>query len=154
MRRACSVVLFAGLLGADVAAAAVCAVSAVSFAFGAYDEFQAAHTDSTGHIAVTCHGAPGELVAYTVALNAGGGSLSQRRMLAANGSMLNYNLYTTAARVVVWGDGSSGSAIVSDAFSLRAGAVTRSYPVYGRVFALQKVPVGLYSDSIVATLNY
>lgn len=146
--------LFAGLLAPGVCAAAVCAVSAVSLAFGAYNEFQIGHTDGTGHVAVTCHGAPGELVAFTLTLNAGGGSFLQRRMQTANGSLLNYNLYTTAARVVVWGDGSSGSASVSDAFSLRAGAVTRSYPVYGRVFSLQKVPVGLYSDSIVVTLNH
>lgn len=154
MRRAYSLLLLAYLLAPGLASAAVCAVSAVSLAFGAYNEFQIGHTDSTGHIAVTCHGAPGELVAYTIALNAGGGSLIQRQMQSASGSLLNYNLYTTAARVIVWGDGSSGSATIGDAYALRAGAVTRSYPVYGRVFSLQKVPVGLYNDGIVVTLNH
>jgi spore coat protein U-like protein len=52
--------------------------------------------------------------AYTVALNAGstvGGALSQRLM--GNGSdTLQYNLFTTAARDTIWGDGTSSTATV------------------------------------------
>ena len=141
-------------LGAPHAGAATCAVSAVSLAFGSYNPFQIGPTDTTGNIAILCSGTPGEVVAYTIGLNSGHGTFSQRRMRSANGFWLNYNIYTSVARTIVWGDGSGGTLMVSDGYTLGAPSVTRNYPVYGRTPAIQKTPVALYSDSIVVTLNF
>ena len=132
----------------------MCSVSAVSLAFGAYDEFQLAHRDSTGYVTVSCYGRHGERAAYTLTLSAGNGSFAYRRMRAPDGATLNYNLYASPARAQVWGDGSGGSVTVSDSYLLGSAAVTRKYPVYGRLFALQKKPVGVYTDILIATLNY
>lgn len=148
---------FAGALLALVtphALAATCAVSAVSLPFGSYNPFQVAPTDTTGNIAVTCSGVAGETVVYAIGLNSGNGTFAQRRMRSGIGSSLNYNIYTTAARNLVWGDGSAGSVVVSDGYTLGAPSVTRNYPVYGRTPALQKMPVQLYSDTIVVTLTF
>lgn len=135
--------------------AASCFVSSVSLAFGNYSEFAAAPNDSVGNVGVTCSGAAGEAVSYSIGLSAGGGgAFASRRMRSAAGSVLGYNLYTTPARVTVWGDGNAGSAAVSDGYVLGGGAVTRNYPVYGRTFARQKAAVGIYGDSIVVTLNF
>jgi spore coat protein U-like protein len=97
--------------------------------------------------------------AYTVALNAGstsGGTLSQRLM--GNGTdTLQYNLYTSAARTTVWGDGTSSTAAVpGTGAGLGAGnAVTHT--VYGRLVdsaANQDVSAGSYSDTITVTVTY
>ena len=135
--------------------AASCFVSSVTLAFGNYNEFAVAPTDSVGNVGVTCNGVAGEAVSYSIALSAGGGgAFGSRRMRSPAGSVLGYNLYTTPARVIVWGDGNAGSAAVSDAYVLGGAAVSRNYPVYGRTFARQKAPVGSYTDSIVVTLSF
>lgn len=139
---------------ASLAGAATCSVSAVSLAFGNYNQFQSSHSDTVGTIAVTCSGNAGESVAYTLSLNSGAGTFATRRMRASSGFVLGYNIYTTAARSTVWGDGSGGSATVSDAYVLQASAATRNYAVYGRIFSGQKMPVGVYTDAIVVTLAF
>lgn len=133
---------------------ATCAVAAVSLAFGNYDSFGASHTDSVGDIAVTCSGKPGEVVTYSIALSAGTGGFAQRALRSASGATLGYNLYSSGSRTLVWGDGNSGSIVVSDSWSLGAASATRNYPVYGRLSRGQKVPVATYSDSIVVTLLF
>lgn len=135
--------------------AASCSVTAVSLAFGSYNAFRISHTDSNGNIAVTCTGVPGEIVSYTMTLSAGGsGTPGLRQLRSASGSVMGYNLYTTTARTTVWGDGNAGTVIAGDSFALSGPRTTRNYPLYGRTFARQNVPVGLYSDSIVITLNF
>jgi spore coat protein U-like protein len=137
------------------AGAATCAVAAVSLAFGNYNPFRAAHADTNGNIAITCNGVSGEIVAYTVALSAGAsGTPGVRRMRYGAVASLSYNLYTSTARTTVWGDGNAGTLVVSDSFALSGSQAIRNYPVYGRTFARQNAPVGLYSDSIVVTLNF
>ena len=153
-RLARSIAIAALVLCAAKAQAATCSVSAVSLAFGTYNEFHGAHADSAGNIAVTCSGLAGEGVAYTIALNAGGGTFTPRQLRSAAGFPLNYNIYTTAARVTLWGDGTGGTLVVADSYTLGAPSVTRNYTVYGRIFAGQKVLVGVYTDSITVTLNF
>lgn len=149
-----ALVLACLMLGAAPAGAATCSVTAISLAFGSYNPFKAGHTDTTGNLAVTCTGKAGEVVAYSVALSAGGGAFSTRRMKTASGFLLNYNIYTNPARTLVWGDGSSGSLVVNDAYTLAGPVTTRNYPVYGRTFGSQKALVGTYTDGIVVTLNF
>jgi len=73
----------------------------------------------------------------------------------SNGSsQLAYNLYTDSARTSVWGDGSSGTAKVSDGYLLGLFTVAKDYPVYGRIPELQNAAVGSYLDTVVVTVNY
>ena len=142
------------LLAPPEAAAATCSVTAVALAFGNYNTFKATPTDTAGNVAVTCMGKAGERVVYSIALSAGGGAFPVRRMIGASSFQLTYNIYTNAARTLVWGDGSSGTLQVNDAYTLAGPATTRNYPVYGRIFASQKAIVGSYTDAIVATLAF
>ena len=140
---------------ASEASAGACSAAAVSLVFGAYDPFRLGHTDSTGNIAVSCTGKPGESMAYSIAFDAGGsGTFVQRRMRSAHSTTLNYNIYVSASRSVVWGDGNSGTSLITDSFILPAGHVTRNYPVYGRIFGRQNARVGIYTDSITVTLTF
>ena len=133
---------------------AACNVSAANLAFGAYDSFRTAPTDSAGNVAVICSGAPGSTVSYSIALNAGGaGNFSPRRMRSTSG-VLSYNIYVDAARSAIWGDGNGNSTVATDSYALSTPSQSRNYPIYGRIFSGQNAPIGVYSDSIVVTLSY
>jgi spore coat protein U-like protein len=61
---------------------------------------------------------------------------------------LNYNLYTTASRTTVWGDGTGGTSTLN---GLAFGA---THTVYATVPARQNVRVGQYTDNIIVTLTF
>jgi spore coat protein U-like protein len=137
------------LLG-SVAARAQCSVTATPVSFGTYLPFSAMPTDSTGGVAVACRGFRGP---YTIALNtglSGSGSFANRRMRRSN-FFLPYQLYTNAARNLVWGDGTSGTAAVSGTC---LGVCSNLDTVYGRIQARQVARPGAYADTIVVTVTF
>ncbi len=132
------------LLLASIDASADCSVAVNGLIFGDYDVFNSSHTDSTGTITVSCSAE----TAYTLKLSAGNGSFSERLLLDGSHS-LSYNIYTDAARSLVWGDGSGGSVTQSGNTDTSA-----EHTAYGRIPARQNVYPGTYVDSIVVTLEY
>lgn len=134
--------------------AANCLVAANALNFGAYTAGGGA-VDVNSTLTVRCTRNTG----YTVALNAGstaGGAFAQRLM--TNGTdTLQYNLYTTAARGTVFGDGTGSTntqAGIGAGLPL-ANAVTHT--VYGRLSdsaANQSVSPGTYNDTITVTVTY
>ena len=64
-------------------------------------------------------------------------------------NQLNYNLYTDAARTVVWGNGSGTSSIQTVARNR-----TTTLNVYGQIPAGQDAVVGNYTDTILATVTF
>ena len=133
---------------------AACNVSATVVPFGAYDPASASATDSTGTVTVTCTVLVALGMSWTVELSKGASTTYSPRKLASGGANLNYNLYTTNARTVIWGDGSGGTSVISDSVSLSIGTHNFSYTMYGRIPPLQDVKSGSYSDSIVVTVTY
>jgi spore coat protein U-like protein len=155
MKRLCVILLGLALMVLSMAARAQsCTVSATPVSFGSYNVFNATPLDATGTIRVSCTGLVGLLVSYNIKLSAGlSGSYAPRQM--ANGAnRLNYNLYTDATRLTVWGDGSAWTSFVSNTITLLLLGVTVNHTVYGRVPALQNVAVGSYSDNITVTLTF
>ncbi|MBR0650383.1 spore coat protein U domain-containing protein [Roseomonas terrae] len=135
------------LMALPVAARAQCSVTAVPVTFATYQPFAATSLDSTGSITLSCLLAIGN---YTVTLGPGGGSVAARRM--ANGpTLLSYQLYTTAARTTIWGDGTGGTVTVPGSCLL---ACVRTLTIYGRVPARQVVRPGAYLDTILVTMSY
>lgn len=120
-----------------------CGVSTAGVAFGAYDPFSAVALDSAGDIAISCDSS----VSYTVSLSSGSGSYAGRH-LAGAGDVLVYNLYTNASRSTVWGDGGSGSAVVSGTGS------SAHQTVYGRIRAGQNPHFGSYADNVTITVGF
>jgi len=155
-RRGWAVCAAAGLYftaALPAAAQVTCTVSAQGAAFGSYAPRGAAPTDSTGNITVSCSGAVGQAVNYSILLGSGaGGSFFPRKM--SGPSALSYNLYTDATRSTVWGDGNAGTFTVADAYVLTSVTVTRNYAVYGRLFAGQNISAGSYADSITVTVTF
>jgi spore coat protein U-like protein len=120
--------------------AATCSVSAGTLAFGSYvgDQLDAENT-----MTVTCTTG----TTYDITLDNGLYlSGSQRRMKSAGTDYLNYDLYTTSGRTVLW----QGATTVSDT----GNAAPQSHPVYGRIPANQNPPATDYTDTISVTVTY
>lgn len=131
-----------------VASAATCRVTAGALNFGNYNPLRATALNRTGQLTIRCSGTG----AFSVALSTGdSGSFTLRYMLSgATGNPLGYNLYTDAARSIIWGDGSGGSQTVSRAFNNNRVRLN----VYGRIPAQENVAAGNYRDSITASITF
>ncbi|WP_165838763.1 Csu type fimbrial protein [Roseicella frigidaeris] len=123
-----------------------CLVVALPMVFGNYAPTAA--SDAQADLTVTC--TPG--TTYTLSLDKGlgsGATLAQRAMSFLTNS-LTYSLYTTAARSVVWGDGTGGTATVTGTGTILPQLIT----VYGRIPASQNTAPGIYTDVVTVTLTY
>ena len=65
-----------------------------------------------------------------------------------------YNLYTNASNSLVWGNGTGGTSVVGDSYTMTAGTVIKNYSVYMRIPRSQSINGGSYSDSIAVTVTY
>jgi spore coat protein U-like protein len=159
VRHACAAMLL--MLGsAEALAAADCTVSAVGVNFGVYDPFITTPDDSVGEITVTCThvSGPATDVRYTLTLSTGGSGSYLPRRLRAGSALLAYNLWSNATQSSIWGNGSSGTVIITGSMKVGPGVGNeiRSavHPIYGRIPALQDAAEDDFLDSIVATLTY
>ncbi|MCK9623147.1 MAG: spore coat U domain-containing protein [Methylobacter sp.] len=145
-----------GMAGSAYGLGESCNVSSSGVNFGVYDVFSTNANDAAGNIQVACtNGLISLLVSYNIRLSTGGGSYASRSMASGGSHSLSYNLYTDSNHSIVWGDGSAGTGIRNDGYLLGIlSTVTRNYPVYGRIPALQNAYVGIYSDTITMTVNY
>jgi spore coat protein U-like protein len=131
-----------------------CLVSANALNFGTYAP-TAGDVDMNSTLSVRCT----RNTPFTVALNAGsttGGTFAQR-LMAAGAETLQYNLYTSAARSTVWGDGTNSTATMPGTGAGLAVANAQTLTVYGRLVdsvANQTVPAGSYADTITVTVTY
>lgn len=146
--------LAAALLAVCAGAEAACTVSAQDLGFGGYSSELAAPTDTTGVVTVTCSALSTVLLTYRVSLSTGGSGQYAFREMARGGHRLRYNLYTNAARTLVWGDGSGGTQRVQNSYLVNPAGVSANHTVYGRMPALQAVAVGAYADTITVTVEY
>jgi len=123
-------------------------LTATSLTFGNYDPTSASPTYGSNSISMQCT----LNNSYTIALNGGttsGGTVALRKMTTGM-QTLNYNLYTTSAHTVIWGDGSSGTSTVAGTGT----GLTQTYNVYGGIPVRQTSPAGVYSDVITVTVTY
>lgn len=116
--------------------------------FGNYDVAINIPKDSLGNITISCE----KRTLVTILLDRGQHSqnFSIRYMKHTSlNDYLAYNLYTSAGRTTVWGDGSGGSSTVTvEVKNNRSTTVT----IYGRILPNQNVSVGNYNDIITITI--
>ncbi len=136
------------LLVPVVARGAVCTVSATPVAFGVYPPFSVTPTTSTGTTTVHCVAGAANIV---IALSTGGGGSYANRRMVSGASNLAYQLYSDAARTMIWGNGTAGTVTVSAHLPSNS---TQNFTVYGRIPALQGVRPGAYTDTITVTVTY
>jgi spore coat protein U-like protein len=146
--------------GLDTAAAVDCGLSTTGVAFGIYDPSATAPNDSTGNVTITCNylSGGGQRIAYVATLSTGVSNSYASRWLQSGANILNYNLFSDAARTTVWGNGLGGTAAISGSFTVGPGAGNGqrrdSRTVYGRTPARQDALDGTYTDTIVVTLQF
>lgn len=140
------------------AQAANCTLRSSDLAFGI--SFPGQKVDSSAAVFLDCSSATGpETVSYAVALSAGrSNGYAPRRMNMATGSAtLDYNLFSDSNRTQVWGDGTTGTSVVTGSLMVASGmsSATATLPVFGRIFMGQtSTEPGDYSDLLVITLTF
>ncbi len=138
------------MLAAAGPAHAACTISTTAVSFGGYDVFSPSALDAQGQISVTCSLI---VLGFTVTLDRGGAPSFSPRQLKQGTEPLNYNLYLDSARTIIWGDGTAGTQVFT-----RSGVIvlaqTFLLPVYGRIPPNQDVTVGLYTNTVVATVSF
>jgi spore coat protein U-like protein len=134
-------------------ATAVCSVSSAGAAFGPFDPISASPRDTLGTVTVTCTGSVGDAVSYTIALSPGAGSFATRNM-QSGAANIKYNLFTDSTHNVIWGDGTNGTTMVSDNYTMGATTVSKDYTVFGEIPQQSGPIVGSYLDTVVITLTY
>jgi spore coat protein U-like protein len=141
----------AAFFAATPGAAQSCSISTISgVSFGSYDALNANPLDQTGSISYQCS------ILYigtvTIDLSTGGsGSYSPRRMQKA-AATLQYNLYRDATRLLIWGNGTGGTSRYGPVIPILG--LPQTLTIYGRIPAQQTSPVGNYTDTVVATINF
>ncbi|WP_372987119.1 spore coat U domain-containing protein [Marinobacter sp.] len=132
-----------------------CEVDAIGVDFGSYDPLNASDTESTGNVAVTCKvSLAGLIVTYQIELSTGGSGTYFPREMTSGTSKLDYQLYTGAGRITVWGDGTGASDTQNFSALVQIGTHTENFPVYGSMPSGQMVSAGSYSDTITVTVIY
>jgi spore coat protein U-like protein len=155
-----AVTLWLCLAATNAIATASCAVSTPGLSFGSYDVYAAGATNGNATLTVRCdlNPPPGSAdINYTISLATGSGNSFVQRQMKSGANTFGYNLYTTNAYSVVWGDGTGSSATVSGSMRLKNTNPSQSntHTVYGRIPALQDVAVATdYQDNVTVTVTY
>jgi spore coat protein U-like protein len=155
--RSCCATLALAVLAAPVQAQVVCAASASSVDFGIYDVLANNATLSNGSVQVRCVNSSNNqrAVPFTVQLSAGNvRSYGGQREARNGGDSLRYQLFDSAARRDVVGDGTAGTVALAGSVLLppQLGERTATLTVFGAMPARQDVPPGVYTDSLVVTV--
>ena len=127
-----------------------CGITTTAVNFGTQTTLSTA-IDAAGTVTVTCTSTGGT---YSVAFNGGttaGGTIAQRKLLnAASGNTIDYNLYSTAGRTTVVGDGTTGVGVGGT-----GNGSAQAFTVFARVAVGQNPKaVGAYSDTVTATVSF
>jgi spore coat protein U-like protein len=139
-----------GLLSAE-AKAGSCTIDTRPLNFGTYDALATRDTDALGEVMYTCSRKIGSVLNVRINVSRGGSGSFDRRM-ASGAEQLSYNLYLDADHRKVWGDGSSGTDYYFNPSPPNNTRVT--VPAYGRLFGMQDVMAGTYTDILQVTILF
>lgn len=142
--------------------AANCNVSVVApLSFGSYDTVNPLTGSAVITVSCTRSGGKPEVVPYTVALSSGPGSYAARQMnMIAGPDVMLYNLYTSAARTQVWGNGTAGTGVVIGTLKLPGPPGnpprTATHTIFGFIPGNQNLRAGNYQtlSAITVTLTF
>jgi spore coat protein U-like protein len=116
--------------------------------FGIYNAFDTLpNASGVGSISIRCQGGGG--YAYDVSLSSGQSHSFVSRLMKSGANSLNYNIFTSASRTVIWGDGTGGS---STQTAYKNSTTTLS--LFGQIPAGQDVAIGTYTDNLIATVKF
>ena len=139
------------LCSSPTAHAAQCNITTTALSFGNYDPLSSAPTDTTGTVNISCRTTARNPQVVTFQLTSGGSGTPAQRILShqTGAGSLIYNIYSNPGRNQIVGDGSGGSMTFTRTIDK---TTPWNVQLYGRIDPLQIAPVGLYSDTIIATI--
>lgn len=127
-----------------------CTITTTPLAFGTYDPVVANATaplDTTATVTIACTMGTPAMIGLDDGSNA---VASQRRLTNGSSAYMNYQMFLDSNRTTVWGNASTNQLDAGTAPSKEP----RAFPVYGRIPLGQDVPIGPFSDAVVATVNF
>lgn len=136
-------------LGVQATVLGYCTIAAGQlFDYGNYDPSAALPLDVSNQVAIQCT----QGTNYWLGLGNGANfAAPNRRMAGGTGEFLNYQFYTDAPGGTVW-DNLNGPA--ANANTVAAGLSPYNITIFGRVPAGQVVSAGVYTDTVVMTVNF
>ena len=94
----------------------------------------------------------GNAGAISITLSRGASTTFSPRTLISGGNTLTYNLFTDAARITIWGDGTGGTQTYSTSNPPNGQNIVVT--IFGSITAGQDVPAGSYADTVTAIINF
>lgn len=148
MFRAASALAVAWAFFSGTHAIAACWATATGVNFGAYDPQGVAPADAAGTVTLECdRREPSARISMGTG-SAGGFAV---RNMTSGSDVLQYNIFTSAARTQIWGDGSAGTGTLDvSPFPNQPVSVT----AYGRIPPGQNVRAGTYGDTLIVTVEF
>jgi spore coat protein U-like protein len=151
--------IFTALVAAGVLAAAgaapsqvpkdnECGVASTPLSFGRYSVFNPQGLDSTAEVRIACNGNRTIRIGLSQGLY---GTYFERAMARVGGTeRLRYQIYTDGTRQVPWGNGTSGTQLVTGL--VHTGRVV--FVMYAHVPGSQFVPAGTYTDQLIVNIAF
>jgi len=146
---------FAATSAADLGVSAqildACTITATPVNFGDYDHTAGSDKAASGSVTETCTNGTAAFITLGEGLNAKLASVPgvPLRQMASGANRMAYFLYQDSGEATLWGNTqATGVAQVG------TGNAGTTLTVYGYATAGQNVPVGSYSDTVVATVNF
>ena len=126
-----------------------CDIQTSPLAFGDYDPIAQHATqplDREASVILTCT----KGTSATIGLSVGQHALGAARHMSNGSAVLRYDLFSNADRTQPWGESSADQVDTGEAPS----DAPRTFVVFGRIPAGQDIPIGTYTDSVVATVVF
>lgn len=130
--------------------APACDLTVLAADFGAYDVFSVAPTDGLGMVDIRCAADSKVKISLDPGTYSGGVFAPRLLQSSAAATTLNYNLYLDASRNRIWGDGTGNT----DVYFGQAGPPSLSVPIYSRLPPGQRAAPGIYTDSVLLTIEW
>lgn len=130
-----------------------CTISTATVALGNYDPVVANASTAktgTGSVTVTCTQDAVPIISLSTGANAANATGTTRAMKNGTANYLSYELYQESGMTTVWGDTGDARLTLAAAPS----TAPRTSTVYGRIPAGQDKPVGAYTDTVTATVDF
>jgi spore coat protein U-like protein len=129
-----------------------CAIIGGALEFGVDHIARGVDVDASTAVRVACTAGAVATITLDQGASPDAGSSDEvplRRLSDGGGGFLSYRLYSDPARASVWGNTAG-----TDKGYTAENAASSDLAVYGRLPANQVVPLGVYSDHVVATIMF
>ena len=127
-----------------------CSIAAAPLAFGNYDPVvvnAAAPLNATSTVTVACTKGVSATVSLDLGLNHANATGTSRAMSTAGPAYLSYEIYQDAGHTTVWN-------LVNTVAYVSASKAPFAITDYGQIPAGEDQPVGVYGDTITATITF